>query len=155
MNSAIAELSGHTIICGGGMTGEYILRELAETNRPYVLIESSPGRIAELEEMIGREFPYVVGDATDDSSLEAAGIGNALGLIACLDSDRDNLSATGSARRMNQALRIVCRCIDERSEDGVRADLVARRRVFRHRSSPIRSLAHPFRLRRGRDSRVG
>jgi voltage-gated potassium channel len=120
MQKMIEKLSGHTIVCGCGHTGEHIVEELINTGRPFAVVEIDEARVADLPERLGREFPVVLGDATDDDALRAAGIERAAGLVACVSGDKDNLIATVSARLLNPSLRIVCRCIDERMEDKLR-----------------------------------
>jgi voltage-gated potassium channel len=120
MSRAIERLSGHIIVCGGGHTGQYIVQELAATQHPFVLIESSQERVEELSKGLGGEFPVVIGDATDDDTLRAAAIERASGLVACVSSDKDNLIATVSARMLRPDLRIVCRCVDEKVEQKIR-----------------------------------
>lgn len=120
MNKRIAALSGHTIVCGGGHTGEAVLGELVETERPLVLIERDPERVAELERVLGREIPVVFGDATDDDALRAAGVERAAGLCATVSNDKDNLIVTVSARLLNPNLRIVARCVDKRTIEKLR-----------------------------------
>ncbi len=117
MKQIIGKLKDHTVLCGGGHTGEAALLELIETERPFVLIEQDPERVKALELLVGREFPVVIGDATDDECLKQAGIVRAKGLVAAISSDKDNLIVTVSARLLNADLRIVARCIDKKVGD--------------------------------------
>jgi voltage-gated potassium channel len=120
MKRAIENLNEHYIVCGGGATGEHIIRELLQTERPFVLIESEEARMRELFERLAVEFPVVIGDATDDDALKEAGIDRARGLTACISNDKDNLIVTVSAKLLNKNLRIVSRCIDEKVTRKVR-----------------------------------
>jgi voltage-gated potassium channel len=120
MSRAISDLEGHTVVCGGGYTGAHVISELHATGRPFVLIEHSDERVADLARMLGSEFPAVIGDATDDEALEAAGVERAGRLVACISNDKDNLIITVSARILNPKLRIVCRCVDERVQEKIR-----------------------------------
>lgn len=114
MRKMINALSDHFIVCGAGDTGEHLVKELIETERPFVVIDSDPERIDELTEKYGAEFPVVIGDATDDDALRAAGIERARSLTACISSDKDNLLVIVSARLLNPKLRLICRCVDEK-----------------------------------------
>lgn len=119
MSNAVGRLSGHIIVCGGGYTGQYIAEELLATERPFVLVDSDQPRVDALTERLGRDFPVVIGDARDDDTLRAAGIERAQGLVACISNDKDNLIVTVSARMLQPDLRIVCRCIDERTGEKI------------------------------------
>ncbi len=112
MEKDIDRLSDHYIVCGGGHTGQHIVAELLSTSRPFVLIEREEAHILELQEQLGARFPALVGDATDDETLTAAGIRRAGGLFACLSNDKDNLIITVSARLIKPGIRIVCRATD-------------------------------------------
>lgn len=114
MRRAIESLDNHYIICGGGSTGEHIIGELLQTERPFVLIEQDETRMRELFDRLAVEFPVVIGDATDDDALKAAGIERARGLTTCVANDKDNLIVTVSAKMLNKDIRIVSRCIDEK-----------------------------------------
>ena len=50
------------------------------------------------------QIPYLLADPTDDSTLIAAGIGRAKGVVASLDSDERNLFTVVSARALSQRL---------------------------------------------------
>ena len=114
MEANIDKLDQHTIVCGAGNTGLHVVRELVETDRPFVLVERDAERVAEVARVIGARFPALVGDATDDDILERAGVRRAAQLISCISSDPDNLMVAVSARLLGPDLRIVCRCEDDR-----------------------------------------
>lgn len=120
MTRAIDRLSGHFIVCGGGHTGEHVIRELIETKRDFVLVERDEARVLELQDHLDAEFPAVTGDATDDDVLRAAGIDRADGLVTCISNDKDNMLVTFSARCLQSDLRIVSRCTDVSLETKIR-----------------------------------
>jgi voltage-gated potassium channel len=74
-----------------------------------------------LEELTERvDVPYLLADPTDDSTLIAAGIARAKGVVAALDSDERNLFAVVSARALatqmnNPALRILALVHDDKN----------------------------------------
>jgi voltage-gated potassium channel len=115
MAHRIAALSDHFVVCGGGHTGEHVIAELLETERPFVLVERESARISQLQALFGREFPVVEGDATEDDVLVAAAVTRAQGLLLCTNSDKDNLVAIFTAHSLNPRLRIVARCNDDRA----------------------------------------
>ena len=115
MQKKIGELTQHYIVCGAGDTGRYAAQELQKTGTPYVVVEmnvDSVQRLVEHESKLFQNVLYIQGDATDESVLDQAGIERAAGLIAGLNSDKDNLVITVMARQKNPQLRIVARCAD-------------------------------------------
>ncbi|WP_420629332.1 potassium channel family protein [Candidatus Leptofilum sp.] len=74
-----------------------------------------------LEELTERvDVPYLLADPTDDSTLIAAGIDRARGIVAALDSDEHNLFAVISARALatqmdNPKLRILALVYDDKN----------------------------------------
>jgi len=116
MAREIDRLSDHYVVCGVGGTGEHIVRELLETRRPFVVIDQDGDHVQQLHRKFDVEFPTVVGDATEDEVLTAAGLGRARGLVACVSSDKDNILVTFTARNLNPRVRIVARCTDVRVE---------------------------------------
>lgn len=115
MQKRIAEASGHIIVCGAGSTGEHVIRELVATSTPFVIVDSNPDRVAVLSEDLETELMHVIGDATDDHSLMAAGIERARGVIAALSDDKDNLFITITVRHLNDRARIVAKAIEASS----------------------------------------
>lgn len=115
MDKRIAELSGHVILCGGGSTGRCVAEELIKTRRPFVVIERDP-ELLEHTRRLG-DFPFVQGDATEDETLKMAGVDRAVGLIAGLPEDKDNVFVVLTARSLNPRLRIVSRVSEEENAD--------------------------------------
>lgn len=111
MEKEIARLSGHLIVCGYGSTARYAAVELHAMGRSLVLIcgDAAAGAQARAE-LEG--VPIVVGDPTTDEALEAAGIRRAAGIIACTESDKDNLIITLTARQLSPRIRIVTQVTD-------------------------------------------
>jgi voltage-gated potassium channel len=118
MEKKIRELSDHYIVCGLGDTGRYVLDELQKTGSPHVVVEHSEEVLARYREQNnGRELLSVTGDATDDQVLQLAGVDRAHGIIAALNSDKDNLVITVEVRQRNPRIRIAARCTDLRFND--------------------------------------
>jgi voltage-gated potassium channel len=103
MDRTIAELSGHVIVCGYGRVGRAAIGHLLDTAHAAVAIDIDQGR------MTPCPVPYVVGDASDDETLIAAGIMRARALICALDTDADTTYATLSARALRPDLVIIGR----------------------------------------------
>jgi voltage-gated potassium channel len=110
---AIEATSDHYIICGFGRVGRQVARDLRAAGARYVVIDSLPEN-RELAAGVGVRF--IEGEATDDEVLRAAGIMRARGVIACVDSDADNIFITLSARELRPDIAIVARAASEDSE---------------------------------------
>ncbi len=107
MERTIERLQNHYIVCGAGRVGEVIARELVLTRRPLVIIDRDGERVSALAQELG--IPFIVGDATEEGILRAAGIELAAGLLAALGNDHDNLFLVITARFLNPTIRIVAR----------------------------------------------
>jgi voltage-gated potassium channel len=119
MEKKIQKLKDHYIVCGGGQTGRPVLAELLLSGEPVVLIEQSQESIERCK-TLWEDLLYVMGDASEDAILKAAGIENARGIIVSLASDKDNLFTTMSARMLNSRIRIISRVIDTALEAKMR-----------------------------------
>ena len=106
MEKKIKEMKDHYIICGFGRVGHQVAQVFETSRVPFVVIDQKEGTFDELE---AKGIPVIIGDATDDSTLMAAGIHSAKGLVACSDSDVANVYVTLSARQLNSSLNIVAR----------------------------------------------
>lgn len=114
MEREIAGMSGHVLVCGWGRVGREVARFLANSGRQVVVVDRNPERLAEVP------YPTVLGDVTEDRTLEAAGIGRAGALIAALETDADNLFLTISGRTIRPDLQIIARARNETSEPKLR-----------------------------------
>jgi len=113
LESRISKLRNHYIICGYGRIGHLICREFQSRPMPFVVVEKDPHHV----ERLAREgYMFVEGDATDDETLQAAGIDHAKGLITAVTSDTDNVYITLTARGLNPKLFILARAGEEGSE---------------------------------------
>jgi voltage-gated potassium channel len=68
-----------------------------------------------VEECVQEGYLALLGDASDDATLEEAGIRRAKGLVAAVDSDADNVFVVLSARKINPDLHIVARASSDES----------------------------------------
>jgi voltage-gated potassium channel len=118
MEKMIHKLHNHYIVCGCGETGRPLLMELVHNHEPVVLLEADAEKINHLHDI--QNLLYVVGDATDDNNLIAAGIERARGIIISLPSDKDNLYVTMSARMLNPKIRIITRMTNPQLEPKLR-----------------------------------
>jgi voltage-gated potassium channel len=106
MDRKISEMKDHHLICGFGRVGHQVAQVFEAWQIPFIVIDPKKESVDELD---GKGVPVLVGDATDDAVLMAAGIQRARGLIACSDSDVANVYITLSARQLNSSLNIVAR----------------------------------------------
>jgi len=113
MERKIAAMRGHVIICGWGRVGHVVADQLARQRVDLVVVDVDPARVD------GIEHPSVVGDATDDNVLRAAGIERAKALVTCMSNDAADLYVTLSGRALNPALFIIGRARQTESEDKI------------------------------------
>jgi voltage-gated potassium channel len=106
MSKNVKEMKGHYIICGFGRVGHQVAQVFEASRIQFVVIDSKNETLDELE---AKDFAGIIGDATNDNVLVAAGIHSAKGLVACSDSDVANVYVTLSARVLNPKLNIVAR----------------------------------------------
>ena len=111
MGRLIERMADHYIVCGFGRIGHSVVSELIAADVPFVLIADDDS-VRDLT-VEGREILAIVGDATDEETLQRAGIERASGLIAALPNDADNVMVTLTARDLNMDLIIVARATQE------------------------------------------
>jgi voltage-gated potassium channel len=112
MRTEIRRLNGHYVLCGFGRVGRQVAREFAYDKARFVVIDNDSERV---EECLEKGHLAILGEASDDATLEEAGIRRARGLVAAVDSDADNVFVVLSARKLNQNLHIVARASSEES----------------------------------------
>jgi voltage-gated potassium channel len=90
ISKQVRRMNQHIIVCGYGRNGRKACDELRRDKRPFVLIENNPDLLD--DKLAGaKDFHYIIGDATVDDTLLAAGIERAEALITTLPRDADNV----------------------------------------------------------------
>lgn len=106
MIKEIDQLSGHVVIVGLGRIGGMLAKELKTGGAPFVVVEQSEKLAAEARSL---DYLCVMGDATNEEVLKAAGIARARALATVLPNDAANVFITLSARSLNEKLDIIAR----------------------------------------------
>ena len=102
----IETLSNHSIVAGYGRVGALVCEELSAADQPFVVVELSNDRAQEIE---GRGFFCVTGDATEEKVLLGAGIRRARVMISAMPNDAENVFITLTARQLCPKLLIIAR----------------------------------------------
>jgi voltage-gated potassium channel len=108
----------HIIICGFGRVGRQAARDLRAAGCDFVVLDNNPDETREHAEAMGA--PFVEGSPSDDEVLRSAGVMRAAGIMACVDSDAENIFITLTARELRSDLTIVARASVEDSESKLR-----------------------------------
>jgi len=114
----IESLSDHVLICGFGRVGRQAARDLRAAGRDIVILDNNPEQTRERAEAIGA--PFIEGSPSDDEVLRSAGIMRAAGVVACVDSDAENIFIALTARELRSEITIVARASVEDSESKLR-----------------------------------
>ena len=109
----IDSYSDHVIVCGFGRVGRQVARDLRDAGAPLVAIDALH---TNLEAAASMGVPFVESYAADDEVLLGAGITRARAVIACVDSDADNIFIALTARELAPEILIVARASAEDSE---------------------------------------
>ncbi|HJR18207.1 MAG TPA: potassium channel protein [Actinomycetota bacterium] len=114
MQSRIASLKDHYIVCAYGRVGRAVAREFESEGVPFVVLDTK----AELEDLMRADgVAYMLADPTQEPVLRAAGLERARGLVCAVDSDADNVYITLTARSISPELFIVARASDPDSPE--------------------------------------
>jgi voltage-gated potassium channel len=105
--------SEHYIVCGYGRVGRQVARDLAAHGADVVVIDSDRLHrdAARADGVI-----FIEGQAADDDVLLKAGVKRAAAVVACVDSDADNIFVALSARELRSDILIIARASAEDSE---------------------------------------
>lgn len=106
MEKNLKQLSGHHIICGFGRVGRQVAEELTLEGAPIVIIEKRP-ELAEEAKALG--YLTIVGDSTEEPTLEHAGIANAKALVVALGRDSEAVLTIITAKSLNNDVFVVAR----------------------------------------------
>src|SRR5947207_15206487 len=108
----IDSYSDHFIVCGYGRVGRQVARDLRRAGASCGVIDDNPEH---REEASTAGLPLIESEAADDEVLRRAGIQRARGVIACVDSDAENIFTALTARELRSELQILARASAEDS----------------------------------------
>lgn len=106
MERKITKLKNHVIVCGLGRAGTAAIKQLEREGVPIVGIDHDEHYVELMKE---RGYLVILGDATEDEILKAAGIERARSIISALPSDSANILITMAAKDLNPRIRVVAR----------------------------------------------
>jgi voltage-gated potassium channel len=118
LDRKIDRLNHHYIICGYGRIGRMLCQTLRQKPISMVVVEKASDLFPALEK---DGVLYIQGDATNEDVLKRAGIERALGLVAVLATDTDNVFLVLTARQLAPHLMIIARASREESKNKLRA----------------------------------
>lgn len=104
-------LKNHVIVLGYGDVGRRVVRRLASSGVLFVVVDTNENIFGDVD------FPYIIGDATSESTLKKAGIEYASTVIVTLASDPKIIFAILVARKLNHNCIILARANDIPSID--------------------------------------
>lgn len=113
MQMEIKRIRDHVIVCGYGRMGQTVCAQLISRSVPLVVVERDR---AVAEQLDRQGILHLIGDATDDSVLLAAGLPRAKALAAVLPHDADSLFVTLTARSLSPEITIVARASNVKNE---------------------------------------
>jgi len=113
MDSKIAALRNHYIICGFGRVGSHIAGDIATAHASFVVIDEREDTV---RSCVQRGYLALQGDATSDAVLLEAGIEHAKCLLVATDNDTHNIYITLSARHLSSKLFIIARSNHDEAE---------------------------------------
>jgi voltage-gated potassium channel len=113
MQKTIDSYEDHYIICGYGRVGRQVARDLRTGGAQYVVIDDNPDH-RDAAQAVG--VRYIERPPADDEVLRQAGIERARGVIACVDSDAENIFIALTARELRSDIMIIARASAEDSE---------------------------------------
>jgi voltage-gated potassium channel len=109
----IEHLNGHHLICGFGRVGRQVARDLQAGGDDFVVIDELDEN-KHIADQMGA--PFLLGRPSDDEMLRAAGVERAISVLACVDSDAENIFTCLTARELRNEITIVARASVEDSE---------------------------------------
>jgi voltage-gated potassium channel len=109
----IDSFSDHYIVCGFGRVGRQVSRDLRAAGAQHVVIDPNPSN---REAARAAGVPLIESEASDDEILKQAGIERAQAVIACVDSDAENIFIALTARELRSDILIIARASAEDSE---------------------------------------
>lgn len=106
LDRQISRLKSHYIICGYGRMGRALCKHLVQKQHRFIVIEQNTDRMPAMEE---DGVLFVIGSATDETTLLKAGVQTAEALMTVLGSDSDNVFLTLLAKGLAPNLCVIAR----------------------------------------------
>ncbi len=100
------ELRRHAVVCGHGSIGRELVRVLKNRGFPFIVVELDPYRTNELKKA---NIPWIYGDATNDSVLEACRVRDARIIAVTLSEPVAAEAVVRRAKEMNPGVDIIVR----------------------------------------------
>jgi voltage-gated potassium channel len=110
-------LRDHYIVCGFGRVGRQVASDLRAAGALYVVID---GDAANREAAYAPGVRFIHARPSDDEALRDAGIVRARAILACVDSDAENIFIALTARELRPDIAIVARASQEENEKKLR-----------------------------------
>lgn len=111
MQKAVARLHDHVIVCGAGSLGFHAVERFAAEGISVVVVDNGEGHLDRVRARFPG-LPFLRADGTELEVLRHAGLARALGVVACLPVDNDNLVVVVTVRQENPRARILARATD-------------------------------------------
>jgi voltage-gated potassium channel len=110
-------LRDHYIVCGFGRVGRQVARDLRAAGALYVVVDDDP---ANREAAYAPGVRFILARPSDDDALRDAGIARARAVVACVDSDAENIFIALTARELRPDIAILARASQEEAESKLR-----------------------------------
>jgi voltage-gated potassium channel len=110
-------LRDHYIVCGFGRVGRQVARDLRAAGALYVVVDDNPDN---REAAYAPGVRFILARPSDDEALRDAGIARARAIVACVDSDAENIFIALTARELRRDIAIVARASQEEAESKLR-----------------------------------
>jgi voltage-gated potassium channel len=110
-------LRDHYIVCGFGRVGRQVASDLRAAGALYVVVDEDP---ANREAAYAPGVRVITARPSDDEALRDAGIARARAIVACVDSDAENIFIALTARELRPDIAIVARASREENEKKLR-----------------------------------
>jgi voltage-gated potassium channel len=102
----IDALTRHVIVVGLGRMGSQLCEELEAAGEPFLVLDRSPEKIAEVER---RGWLGLQGEATEEDTLEHAGLRRARAIVSAVPDDAFNVFLALTARELHPQVQILTR----------------------------------------------
>lgn len=117
MERNIERLDGHVVVCGFGRVGRHLSDALVEEGVDHVVVEVDEEKLDELE---AHGLLWIDGDATQEHVLEACGLTRASALVACVNTDADNVLITLTSKGIAPSTTVIARAKQDENEQKLR-----------------------------------